>query len=389
MSAKSAPSRLGLKLLIIVVAVVAAVFVAIVVSRPVAMVQPVTSNVAVDAKAGSVTVVAEYGMELKSEFGGRVLAKDFKLDPGAQVKAGDVLAQLDPAELQIAIEKDENDFAVTKERFTKDHSTELKLESAHADLDNFRRQNKLGGYPDIELAKREREVKMMEQQAELEKIDHKQTLANFDNLLKSEHLKLAHMTITAPFNGVVSAVNVHPGDLLGGGSPVATLITTNKVVEGQISEEEFAKVRIGQKASVTFIPYGSMLFPASVVKILPTADPQTQRHLVHLNVAVDDAHPLVPGTNGEMSIVVDQHPARAIVPRRALFTHGGDSVWVVKGGRVEERRVKKGFVWATGAEIVEGLEPGELVIVDQLEAFHDGQRVRMNTLQSDAVPGGR
>jgi HlyD family secretion protein len=106
---------------------------------------------------------------------------------------------------------------------------------------------------------------------------------------------------------------------------------------------------------------------------------------VNLVVKVDAGHPLVPGINGEVGIVVDEHAARAVVPRRAVFTNAGDNVYVVKDGRVELRKVKKGFVWTTGVEIIEGLSPGDEVIVESLENFHDGERVRARRMSSDAL----
>jgi len=134
-----------------------------------------------------------------------------------------------------------------------------------------------------------------------------------------------------------------------------------------------------------FLTYSNWVYNGTVVKILPTADPETQRHVIHIHV--DDITPdkLVPGINGEVSVVVGEHHAKAIVPRRALFSLNGDNVYVVKDGRVERRPVKKDYSWLTGVEIVEGLEPGEHVIVDGLEEFHDGQRVRTREIPSDAI----
>jgi hypothetical protein len=57
----------------------------------------------------------------------------------------------------------------------------------------------------------------------------------------------------------------------------------------------------------------------------------------------------------------------------------------VKDGRVELRPVKKGFVWLKGVEILEGLEPGEDVIVEDLESFHPGESVKTEELPSDAI----
>jgi multidrug efflux pump subunit AcrA (membrane-fusion protein) len=159
------------------------------------------------------------------------------------------------------------------------------------------------------------------------------------------------------------------------------MITTDRIVEAKISEENFANIRPGEKVSVRFLPYGAWVYNGTVTKVLPTADPETQRHLVDLVVTDIEPEKLIPGITGEVSIEVGRHPAKSIIPRRALLN---ENVYVVKNGRVELRQVKKGFVWLTGVEILEGLEPGEQVIVEDLDSFHDGDSVSTLVLPSDA-----
>jgi multidrug efflux pump subunit AcrA (membrane-fusion protein) len=93
---------------------------------------------------------------------------------------------------------------------------------------------------------------------------------------------------------------------------------------------------------------------------------------VHLEVQIDPAR-LLPGLTGEVSIILDERPSKAIVPRRSVI---GDKLLVVKDGIVELRKVKVGYVSMTAVEILEGVTPGELVIMDQLDQFSDGKRVR-------------
>ena len=132
MSTISAKPRFGLKLLAVLVIVGAGVYAGIQLFRPVAVVEPVVTGDALDAKTGSVTVVEEYSEELKSEEAGRVLNKDFKLSPGEVVKMGEIVAQLDPTDLKLAIERDKIGFDAAKARFAADHTKELARESANA-----------------------------------------------------------------------------------------------------------------------------------------------------------------------------------------------------------------------------------------------------------------
>ena len=81
----------------------------------------------------------------------------------------------------------------------------------------------------------------------------------------------------------------------------------------------------------------------------------------------------MPGLTGEVTIVIGERDAAAIVPRRALR---GNEIFVVNNGRVELRKVQLGYVALNQVEVLGGLKAGELVIVEELERYQGGQRVR-------------
>jgi RND family efflux transporter MFP subunit len=337
--------------------------------KPVAQVVAVVPGIAVNSVAGSVTVEAEYQMDLKTEIAGRLVKSE--LDPGKSVTANEVLAQIDPGDLRLDIEKTETDYEAAKQRIAVGSAIKLDLETAKENLENFERLTKTGNYPPGELEKQRRLVKQIEQKLELESVANKQEIANFENTLKVKHRQLEKMTITAPFDGVVSAVFARPGDLINSNAPIATLITTSRAVEAKISQEDFAGIRLDQKARVRFLGRENDVYDATVVKILPTAEADTQRYLIHLDVKCPP-EVLVPGLTGEVNIIVGQRAAKALIPRRALF---GNNVYVVQDGRVQLRKVELGYVSLNKAEVTQGLEAGDQVIVEELDKFRDGDRV--------------
>jgi RND family efflux transporter MFP subunit len=142
-------------------------------------------------------------------------------------------------------------------------------------------------------------------------------------------------------------------------------------VEAKISEENFSGLKVGQAATVRFLSYGANQYNGRVEKILPAADPLTQRYMVHLSVEIDPKL-LVPGITGEVNIVIGSRPNAVVIPRRALL---GRSLFVVKEGRVELRTVQIGFSSLDVVEITSGLTEGEMVIVDELDSFRAGDRV--------------
>jgi RND family efflux transporter MFP subunit len=369
--------------LILAAAVLAAAIVAIVLSlRPVAKVETVQSGEAKDAKPGSVTVREEYSMQMKTAIAGRVLKADYRLEPGLPVKEGDILVRLDTADKQIEIDQVQNEYDSLKQRIAVGSAATYELESATTDFNNTERLFKMGQVSDSDYQKARRAVETIKQKLALEKNMNEENLRTDENTLRSKKLDMEKMTIRAPLAGVVSYVYAHPGDLIDPGSPIVALITTNRIVEAKISEEDFANIKPGQEASFHLLPYGEWVYNGTVTKILPTADPETQRHLVWLDIKDIEPEKLIPGITGEVTIVVGSHQAKAIVPRRAILN---DSVYVVKDGRVELRKITKGFVWLTGAEITEGLEPGDQVIVEDLDSFRDGDHVRVQELPFDAL----
>jgi len=381
MSDKPGRSLLWLKIILALAVLAAAAFAVVLSMRSVAKVETVVSGEARDLKPGSVTVKEVYSMQMKSAIGGRVLKDGYSLDPGMPVKEADVLVHLDTSDILIAKDEIQNQYDAVKQRMAVGSVQTFALESAQSDFNNTERLFKMGQVSDSDYQKARRAVETIKQQLALEKVTNEENLKTDENTLRTEQSNIDKMTIRAPFAGVVSYVYAHPGDLIDAGSPIVALITTDRLVEAKISEEDFANIKVGQPVAVEFLPYGAWVYNGTVKKILPTADPETQRHLVDLNITDIEPEKLIPGITGEVTIVVGTRKAKAIIPRRALLN---ESVFVVKGGRVELRKVRKGFVWLTGAEILEGLEPGEQVIVEDLDSFRDADRVRVEELPSDA-----
>ncbi len=381
MPAKKSRFPFWLKLVVALAVILAAVQGLRRYTRPVAKVETVISGDAVDAEPGSLTVKEKYSMQMKSAYAGRVLSKDYKLDSGLTVNEGDVLIHLDTSELEIKIEAARNTYESSKQKIAVGSAQTYLLESAESDFKNAERLFKMGQQSDSDYQKSRRAVQTIKQQLAMEKVLNDENLKTDENTLKAMQYQLEQMTIKAPFSGVVSVVNAHPGDLINSGDPIITMITTDRIVEAKISEENFANIRPGEKASVHFLPYGAWVYNGTVTKVLPTADPETQRHLVDLKITDIEPEKLIPGITGEVSIEVGRRPAKAIIPRRAMLN---ENVYVVTHGKVELRHVKKGYLWLTGAEVLEGLETGEQVIVEDLDSFHDGDSVATVELPSDA-----
>ncbi len=359
-----------IKVLVVVLVVAGVGYVLLQRFRPWVLVVPVKREDAADAVPGSVTVRAERVIVVRSAVGGMVTAG--RLEIGQMLKEGDFMIRLDTRDLELEIKANEDSLKTAKDRRAVGSLIEFELANARVDLSNAERASKDGTVSRQALDRAASNVRGIERRLAIEKVETDASIAALENSLEVRRLRLERMTVKSPANGQVSEVLAYPGDIIGGESVVATLISRERLVEARISEENFAGIKVGDKASIRFLGYGPQLYGARVIKVLPTADPATQRYVVHLEVDLDAAK-LVPGLTGDVSIVIDTHPDTRVIPRRALF---GDKVYVVNEGTVELRTVKTGFTDLNTVEILDGLKEGELVLVEQLDLVRAGDKVR-------------
>ena len=364
------------KLLGAVAALVAAGWAGWLLLRPEATVVEAIRDRANNLVDGAVTVLAERTHPVRSEEGGRILRSNLAL--GGAVKAGGVLVELDPAELDLKIEQLRVDREAAQKRVEIGSATKFELINEREKLGNMDRLQKQGNLPLADLQRQERAVQQVEQKLALEKVADGLQLARIESELKAAVLRRGKMIIRSPVDGIVTDIEAEGGDLIANGQTVATLISDARIVEAKISEENYAGLRVGQKATLRFLSYGSKQYDGRVEQILPAADPLTQRYMVHLSVDIDRKL-LVPGLTGEVNIVVDARDNATIIPRRALQ---GKTVLVVKNGRVSLRNIEVGFTSLNEVEVLRGVVPGELVIVEELDRYRDGDRVTFHRVKS-------
>ena len=366
------PSRLGLKILAVLVVTAAAAAAVWFTFRPVATVAIVKPGPATKIVPGTVVVTAEKTSEIKSEAEGRLV--ESQLLPGKVVKEGETLAQIDHSDIDIEIQHWESELAAMKKTIElSDATADRNWKTTEEAFKETERLHKLQSLSDVAFTQAQRAHESATQQREVTAVANARQVENLENKLQTLRLQRTRMTVTAPFDGVISQVSANKGDLINNKQALATLITLTRLVTGKISEENFADVQVGQKARVNFLGYHDEMFDATVSKKLPTAEEATQRYLVYLDVAIAPER-LLPNLTGEVAVKISEHEAKALVPRRAIFD--GTFVYVVESGRVAKRKVELGYTSLTVAEVTNGLQAGDQVIVDNLDQFAEGDRVR-------------
>lgn len=131
-------------------------------------------------------------------------------------------------------------------------------------------------------------------------------IAQAQAALELAKINREHAEIRAPFDGLVSIVNVDPGDpsSVSGGGPVIKLVNVNDLhVDVQISDVDIGKVSNGQKVEVRVDALPDKVYPGRVTYIAPTATIQGTLRSYLVRVSLDSHENLRAGMSARVDIV--------------------------------------------------------------------------------------
>ncbi len=177
-------------------------------------------------------------------------------------------------------------------------------------------------------------------------------------------------TITAPFQGVITARNVDPGDLISADSPSTTremfhLMRTDILrVFVDVPQVFATDVQVGQKATVFRRDDPHKPLGGKVTRTADALDHNTRT--LHTEVQVVNAdNALRPGMYLQVKFVFERAVPPVLIPTEALATRTGPPRVAVldEQNRVHYRTVELGRDYGAEVEVVTGVQPGEKVIV--------------------------
>ena len=332
-------------------------------------VSPVVRGTAIDAVPAIISVDHASIITLSGEEGGRVIESHLIL--GGAVQRGALLVQLDTTDLQLEAEALQSRIGHRTRRFELRMQEEINLVRFREELDNNERLFAAGNYPELEIKRRRREFQAMKENQLRTQLDETQQLEDQKNQLKRIELRIQRSSIHAPASGIVNRIFAFPGELVAARTRIASIYSESLLISAKINEEDFAGIKVGQDATVRLLAYGSKLFPATITRLIPGADTDSQQYTVILKIEIRP-HLLLPGLSGEASIIRNRKSNTLLIPRQALF---GDSVFVALDQQAQLRKVLVGARGLNQVEILEGLEEGEAVIIDGAAKLRDGDRI--------------
>jgi membrane fusion protein, multidrug efflux system len=290
---------------------------------------------AAQAVYASGTVEPTVMMPIAPRTGSRLMA--LLVDEGAEVKKGDVLAQMEDTDLQKSAEE-----------------LAARLDLAEKDFARKDRLRKSGAVS-------------------------KQSIDEASTALEAAKAALAqikaqqdYMRLIAPADGRIIRRDGEEGEFIPAGQAVFYMECCAPLrVTTDVDEEDIPLVKVGQKALITADAFAGQTFEGAVRSITPKGDSVSRSYRVR--ISLPENTPLMTGMTAEANIMIRENPEAILVPASAV--HDG-KIWIVKDGKISIVPVKTGANDAKGVEILEGAGTQDTLLEKADAKIKDGQRVK-------------
>jgi HlyD family secretion protein len=146
--------------------------------------------------------------------------------------------------------------------------------------------------------------------------------------LATQEANLADYTVSAPFGGTVSAVNVQAGDSASGA--LATVISNSQIAQLSVNEVDAAKIALGNKATLTFDAIDGLTLTGTVAEIDSVGTVSQGVVSYDVKISFDTQDPRVkPGMTVNANIQTAVHQNVLTVPSSAVKTSTGGASYVL------------------------------------------------------------
>ncbi len=189
-------------------------------------------------------------------------------------------------------------------------------------------------------------------------------------------LNLNYTKIASPINGVVVDRTRKIGDRIQAIDKLFTVINTEEmIVIVYVPEKEILNIKKGQMAYVVSTNIQNQRFPGWVKRVSPAVDPQSGTFKVTVGVN-NKQNKLRPGMFVSVHIVTATHDDAILIPKTAIvYENEAMNVFVVRDSVAHKVLLNVGFQDYEKVESLDGIEPGEKVIVVGQAGLKDKTRV--------------
>jgi RND family efflux transporter MFP subunit len=303
--------------------------------------------------------------------------KAVNVDRGTRVRAGDLLARLEAPELvaqraeaQSKLHAAEAQLSVARSKADADKSTFDKLKAASAT------PGVVAGN-DVAIAEKAAEASSNQALAAQQSVEAARQALNAVRDMES------YLRVTAPFAGVVTERNVHPGALVGPASgagaatPLLRLVDTDRLrLVVPVPEAYTAETKPGTDISFTVSTYPGQRFSGKVARVAEAVDVSTRTMAVELDVVNHDGR-LAPGTFCQVRWPVRRSAPSLFVPSTSVAaTTDRTFVIRIRAGKTEWVDVRTGLTSGGLVEVFGDLRPGDQIAGRGTDELRPGTDVR-------------
>jgi RND family efflux transporter MFP subunit len=202
--------------------------------------------------------------------------------------------------------------------------------------------------------------------------------------LQAVEFNARHARILAASDGVVLRKLADAGETVAAGQPVLLVGGTTRgwIVRLGLADRDVVRVRVGDGATLTFDAWPGRTFQGRIQNVAASADPATGTYTVEIGVAPEGSA-FVQGLVAKVALSPAAGTATTVVPVQALVEANGDraNVYVFDPATKRVRRVsvRVGRLAGTDVEVLDGLEAGALVVIDGASYLENGETVRIAT----------
>ncbi|MGD9837406.1 MAG: efflux RND transporter periplasmic adaptor subunit [Afipia sp.] len=297
--------------------------------------------------------------------------KSWNADIGAQVSAGQKLAEIEAPDLDQQLLQARADLMNSQAAAKLSAATLARRKTLQAS--NFVSQQEIDERS-ADLASKEAQVRA--QQANVERLE---ALANYKN-------------VTAPFDGVVTERNTDVGALINGGTGSgAAMFVVSDVKKLRlyvnVPQSYLPGIRMGSKATVTVPEYAGRTFPATVEASAQSVD--ISSGTTRMQLAIENPNKeLRPGAFANVKITLTRDAQPLSIPSSALiFNASGLRVATVTAGdKILFKAVTIARDLGREIEIATGLSPDDRIILSPPDGIADGDQVRIAGAGKDGMP---
>jgi HlyD family secretion protein len=329
---------------------------------------------------------------------------------GQAVKAGQLLAELDSAEVQAEVARLRNELLAAQEELRASRSgggaearaqLEADLRQAGADVARLRREaaalqrllEQQAASPaeldsaKLQLARAEESLALL--QKKKEEFDRQVQLDSQLSALRVERAQAAlreaernlrSTQMTAPVSGTLYLLPIRAGQYVRVGELLAEVADLARVrVRAFVDEPELGWLEQGQRVEITWDALPGRAWAGQTEMIPKTVVARGTRSVGEVLCSIENAGlELLPNVNVNVRIRVREQANALVVPRGAVRNEGSEKVvFVVDGHTLKRRRVNVGITGARSVEILDGLKEGEMVALPRDVELRDGMEIRV------------